>query len=456
MSSRRWLAILARTAAIWSVIVAQQRPGECPALGSPHAWLIWVVGLLAYLTAVLHRTSFGVSGLAAAARFEASPATLSGFVVLQLVVYAALQVPVGLLLDRYGSRRLIAGGALVMAAGQLLLALSTSLTFAYTARVLVGAGDALTFISVLRLVGAWFPVRRVPLVTQLTGIVGQLGQVLSAVPLVALLHGPGWSVAFGSAAGMGVVVAVLVLVVVRDAPAGASSTGIDLRPADVPALVRAAWSHPGTRLGFFTHLGTQFSGTVFALLWGVPYLISGQGLSTGQASALLTLLVLAGIVAGPVIGELTARHPLRRSWLVLTIIGVTAATWTAVLAQPGRAPVWLLVILVLVLAIGGPGSLIGFDYARTFNPSRRMGTAQGMVNVGGFAASLLVVQAIGLVLGATGGYTPAAFRLAWLAQYPVWLLAVVGVLVTRRQARAVLAAEGVRVPPLREALRRRR
>lgn len=167
-------------------------------MGSPHAWLIWVVGLLAYITAVLHRTSFGVSGLAAAARFEASPATLSGFVVLQLVVYAALQVPVGLLLDRYGSRRLIAGGALVMAAGQLLLALSTSLTLAYTARV-----------------------------------------------------------------------------------------------------------------------------------------------------------------------------------------------------------------------------LIAFDYARTFNPSSRMGTAQGMVNVGGFVASLLVVQAIGLVLGATGGYTPAAFRLAWLAQYPV-------------------------------------
>lgn len=425
-------------------------------MGSPHAWLIWVVGLLAYITAVLHRTSFGVSGLAAAARFEASPATLSGFVVLQLVVYAALQVPVGLLLDRYGSRRLIAGGALVMAAGQLLLALSTSLTLAYTARVLVGAGDALTFISVLRLVGAWFPVRRVPVVTQLTGIVGQLGQVLSAVPLVALLHGPGWSVAFGSVAGMGAVVAVLVLAVVRDAPAGASSTGLDLRPADVPGLVRAAWSHPGTRLGFFTHLGTQFSGTVFALLWGVPYLISGQGLSTGQASALLTLLVLAGIVAGPVIGEVTARHPLRRSWLVLTIIAVTAAVWTAVLAQPGRAPLWLLIVLVLVLAIGGPGSLIAFDYARTFNPSSRMGTAQGMVNVGGFVASLLVVQAIGLVLGATGGYTPAAFRLAWLAQYPVWLLAVVGVLVTRRQARAVLAAEGVRVPPLRGALRCRR
>lgn len=421
------------------------------------AWIVWGVGVLAYVTAVLHRTSFGVSGLDAAARFHASPGSLGGFIVLQLVVYAALQVPVGLLLDRFGSRRLIAAGALVMAAGQLLLALTTALPLAYAARVLVGAGDALTFISVLRLVGAWFPVRRVPVVTQLTGIVGQLGQVLSAVPLVALLHGPGWSAAFSSCAALGVLVVVLVLVAVRDAPPGAVASGVDLRPGDVSALVRAAWSHPGTRLGFFTHLGTQFSGTVFALLWGVPYLVNGQGLSAGQASVLLTVLVLAGIVAGPVIGELTARHPLRRSWLVLTIIGVTATVWTVVLAQPGRSPLWLLVVLVLVLAVGGPGSLIGFDYARTFNPSHRMGTAQGMVNVGGFLASLLVVQAIGIVLGAAGGYTGEAFRLAWLVQYPVWAVAVLGVLITRRKARRVLLAEdGVRVPPLREVLRRGR
>ena len=62
-------------------------------------------------------------------------------------------------------------------------------------------GDAMTFISVLRLVAAWFAPRQVPLVTQLTGMVGQGGQILSAIPLVALLHGPGWTPAFLSAAG---------------------------------------------------------------------------------------------------------------------------------------------------------------------------------------------------------------------------------------------------------------
>src|SRR6185437_10000171 len=115
-------------------------------------WLIWVVGLAAYMVGVMQRTSFGVAGLDAAARFAAPPAVLSGFVVLQLLVYASLQVPAGVLLDRFGAKRLVAAGAVVMASGQLLLAVATGLPLAVAARVLVGAGDALTFISVLSVV----------------------------------------------------------------------------------------------------------------------------------------------------------------------------------------------------------------------------------------------------------------------------------------------------------------
>ena len=89
-------------------------------------WIVWSVALIAYLVGVMHRTSFGVAGLDAAHRFSATPAALSGFVVLQLLVYAVLQVPVGLLLDRFGGRAMVAAGALTMAAGQLLLALAGS------------------------------------------------------------------------------------------------------------------------------------------------------------------------------------------------------------------------------------------------------------------------------------------------------------------------------------------
>src|SRR4029077_891715 len=164
---------------------------------------VWATGLLAYIVAVLDRTTLGVSGLDAADRFGASPSVLSTFVVLQVIVYAGAQVPAGLLLDRFGSKALIVAGAALMATGQLVLAFTESLPAAIAARAVLGLGDAVTFISVLRLVPLWFPSRQVPVVTQLTGICGQLGQVLSAIPFFGLLTDPGWPVAYVSVPARG-------------------------------------------------------------------------------------------------------------------------------------------------------------------------------------------------------------------------------------------------------------
>jgi MFS family permease len=402
------------------------------------AWVVWSAGLLAYVVAVLDRTTFGVAGLDAAARFAASPAMLSAFVVLQLVVYAGAQIPAGVLLDRFGSRAMILTGGVLMVAGQLTLAFTESLPAAIAARAVVGLGDAFTFISVLRLVPHWFPPRRVPLVSQLTGISGQLGQVLSAVPFFAVLGDAGWTAAFAAVAIFGVVSMILTLLLVRNAPPGVA---VDDPPTDLRALltsVKTVWLRPGTRLGFFSHMGTQFSVTVFALMWGVPYLTAAQGVSRDWAGSLLIVSVISAVVAGVVIGVLTGRHPHRRSWLVLGIIASNAVVWTVVLALGEPAPHWLLVVLVVVISVGGPGSVVGFDFARTFNPRSTLGTAQGAVNMGGFLASLLVMYAMGLVIGAHGGYSFDAFRLAWCVQYVVWTFAVVGILITRRKARATI------------------
>jgi MFS family permease len=195
---------------------------------------------------------------------------------------------------------------------------------------------------------------------------------------------------------------------------------------------------------------------VFSLLWGVPYLVSAQGLSPSEAGGLVSLFVVCAILIGPVIGVLTMRHPLRRSWLVLGIIAADVTVWTAVLTFSGPAPRWLLVVLVIVLAAGGPGSVVGFDIARTSNPSPNLGVAQSIVNLGGFLASLLVLATMGAVLDLLGGFTPEAFRVAWLVQYPLWLLATVGVLITRGKARRLDAERGVVPRPLREVVTARR
>jgi MFS family permease len=414
--------------------------------------IVWSVGLLGYVLAVLQRTSFGVAGLDAADRFGVSPAALSAFVFLQIAVYMAAQIPGGLLVDRLGARAVLVLASTLLAAGQLVLAFAPSLPVAVLARLLVGAGDGVILVAVLALVPRWFEARRVPLATQLTTIFSQVGQILSAVPFVALLHSAGWSPAFGTAAAASAIAAGLALAVVRNAPGGAWRPAPSLSLREIGGQLGAVWRRPGTRLGFFGHMGTQFSMMVFCLLWGVPYLVTAQGLSPGSAGALISLFVVATIVIGPVVGLLTMRHPLRRSWLVLGIIAADVVVWTAVLAFPGPAPRWLLVVLVVVLAAGGPGSVVGFDIARTANPSTNLGLAQSIVNLGGFTASLVVLAAMGGVMNALGGFTPDAFRIAWLVQYPVWAFAVACIVVTRRSARRLDAARGVVPRPLREVL----
>ena len=69
---------------------------------SRQAWTIWVVGLLVYMLAVFHRSSLAVAGLAAADRFDIGASALATFTMLQLLVYAGMQIPVGLLVDRFG------------------------------------------------------------------------------------------------------------------------------------------------------------------------------------------------------------------------------------------------------------------------------------------------------------------------------------------------------------------
>jgi MFS family permease len=425
-------------------------PADTPV--ASRAALVWAVGMLGYVLAVMQRTTFGVAGLDAADRFGISPATLSAFVFLQVAVYIAAQLPGGLLVDRWGARTVLVLGSALLAGGQLLLAFAPALPFVVLARVVVGAGDAVMFVAVLGLIPRWFATRRVPLVTQLTGILGQIGQILSAVPFLALLHTHGWSTAFGAAAATSMLAAALTLAVVRNGPRGTWAPAPAVPAREIARQVRDVWRRPGTRLGFFGHMGTQFSMMVFSLLWGVPYLMSAQGLSSAEAGGLVTLFVVCAILIGPVIGFLTGRHPLRRSWLVLGIIAADVTVWSVVLALPGTAPRGLLVLLVVVLAAGGPGSVVGFDIARTSNPAPNLGLAQSIVNLGGFLASLLVLATMGTVLEALGGFTPDAFRVAWLVQYPVWLFAVVGIVVTRRKARRIDAARGVVPRPIREVV----
>jgi len=415
-------------------------------LARRRALAVWAAAVAVYILAVFHRTSLSVAGLVAVDRFDISASQLAVFTMVQLLVYAAMQIPVGVFLDRIGPRRMLTGGLILMTGGQLAFAMVSAYGPALGARVLVGMGDAMVFASVLRLVASWFAPARNPLVTQATGMFGQLGAIAAAVPMSAALATLGWSTAFTLTAGLGVVLGLVLFLVVRDAPASQVKAEPPVRLAVVAEGLKSSWAQPGTRLGLWTHFTTMSSVTAMVLLWGYPFFVQGEGLSGSEAGLLLTLATVASLISGPLIGSLVARRPFHRSSVVLIVIAAIVTMWTLVLAWPGSAPVWLLAALMLSLGVGGPASMVGFDFARTFNPPHRLGGATGIVNQGGFIASLLLIVAIGIVLdvaspGSGSSYSPDAFKIAMATQYLVWTLGVVQILRYRRRARLQLAAE---------------
>lgn len=433
-------------------------------MNSRRAWLVVSVATFAYVIAVMQRSSIGIATVDATERFNVQAAVLSTLAVTQLIVYAALQIPVGVVLDRIGPRPLILCGALLMAAGQFTLALSVEIGPAIIGRMLVGAGDAMTFISVGRLAAGWFDGRRLPLLMQLIGTIGALGQLLSAVPLAALLHSSGWTPAYLSAASLSVLAGILVLVVVSNRPDAAPLTGpIAVSSAPLRNLKEAV-RRPGTQLGFWSHFVTQSSATMLSLLWGFPFLSVGLGYGPTGAAALLTVIVATAVITGPILGVLTARYPFRRSNVVLGIVTAMGISWGILLAWPGQPPLWFVILHLVIIGVGGPGSLIGLDFARTFNPSRSLGSATGIVNVGGFLACFVMMLLVGLVLDlidrANGGsgvpaelYALDSFRVAFLVQYVVVGIGVGFLLHARHRTRRRLHEdEGIRVAPLWVAL----
>lgn len=400
--------------------------------GGRRAAAVWSIGVAVYFVAVIFRTSLGVAGLDAADRFHVNASALATFSLLQLLVYAGMQIPVGLMVDRLGTKKVLTLGAVLFTAGQLGFALSPTYGMALAARALLGCGDALTFISVLRLGTRWFPARQGPVMAQLAGLVGMAGNLVSTLVLAPVLHGAGWVPAFAGSSVAGLIVLVPLVLFLRDHPEGhepppvASGGGGFVR-----RQIADSWKEPGTRLGLWVHFTTQFPAMVFLLLWGMPFLVEAQGLARTTAAGLLTLVVASNMAFGLVYGQLIGRRQSARIPLALGTVALTAALWASVLAWPGaRAPLWLLITLCVVLGTCGPASMIGFDFARPANPAERQGTASGITNMGGFIASMTTLLAVGVLLDATGDN----YRIAFSWVFAVELLGTAQILRLRRAA----------------------
>jgi MFS family permease len=341
----------------------------------------------------------------------------------------------------------------------MLFALAPSYPTALLARALLGCGDAMTFISVLRFVAVRFSPHRYASLIALTSVMGTVGNVLATLPLSLALERFGWASSFAGAATLSLVAAVAVWALLDDRtvapPKLRNAAQVRQGVRAVTKRVRSSWGLPGTRMGFWVHFASMSTATAFGVLWGQPYLVKGVGLSTGAAGAVLMVGVLASAVFSPWLGWFIGRRPSWRVVVALVVCAVTVVGWSVVaLALSDAPPQWFVVALYIVTMLGGPASLVAFAVARDYNAQRIVGTASGVVNVGGFVATVVVALGFGEMLNLLGGTTAHNLRFALLVPIAVQLFGSIRVIVWDRRVRAhVLARQGagerVPVPVLR-------
>jgi MFS family permease len=368
---------------------------------------------------------------------------LATLAVFQLIVYAAMQIPVGILVDRFGAKVLLVVGAAIMAAGQLTVAFAPSLEIAVVGRMLVGMGDSFTFISMIRMINGWYSGAKASKLQQYVSTAGQTGQFFSAVPFWFMLENLGWEPAFSiMAAASLLVVLLLIAFTSNEAEEGKKKT-------HAVNSLKEAWAQlvenvriPGIRMSFWTHFTTQPTTTSVGLLWAVPYLVTGQGQKLEFVAFILTAMVGFGFITGPIIAEVCARAPQHRTRLVYSVVWLTVLAWVVLLAMPEKSPSWLLLICFLVISIGGPASMVAFDFSKDFVPKQSLGSANGFANVGGFLATLVMMYLTGLVIDllydpASGidRYNLESFRWGFAAQF---IVIAIGLFFFRKESRKAL------------------
>ena len=404
-----------------------------------------------YFFAVLHRTSLGVAGVQAEHRFHVGPGALSVFVFLQLGVYAAMQVPTGLLVDRFGPRRLLIAASLIMGSAQLVFASVPAYPAALVARAVLGCGDALTFISVLRFTATHFSAKRYPLLITLTSALGTLGNVVATLPLAALLRHVGWQTTFTAAALLSCVTALAVVAFVPGTAESSDAEPVQWRQTFSRDL-RAVLALPGTRMGFWVHFSSMCLATAFGVLWGGVYLQKAVGFSSEGAGAVLMACVIGAAVASPVLGNAIGRRPAVRVPISLIICSVTLLGWVVSLTVLGDHPPRAYVVaLFIVMFLGGPASMAAFAIARDYNKASTLGSASGVVNVGGFVATIVIALGIGIALDAQGGTSAHTLRYAVIVGLLVQAFGVWRVFVwyLRVRSQALTAQARGQTPPVR-------
>ncbi len=356
------------------------------------AWAAFALGCLCFGYAFLQRVAPSVMTEELMRDFSVGGAALGSLTAFYFYAYAGMQLPIGVLIDRFGPRRPMAAAMALCTLASLLFVFSDSILVASLARGLIGGAVAFCYVGTMTIAAHWFPARHFPLMVGLLMATGMLGAVSGQAPLRLMVDAVGWR---DTVLTVGLAAAALALglfLVLRDRPERRKTDGRVFAGIGHVLKRRDTWA--------CAILGTTMAAPMlaFAGLWAVPWLVQVHGYARPEAAASASLVFIGWGVSGPVYGWLSGRFGRRKPLLYAGIaLSVGGLAGLMLLPAPTATPAAIAGFLVM-LGIGGSAMVLAFPLVREANRPSDAGSALGFVNMCVVASGAVFQPLIGYLL----------------------------------------------------------
>ncbi|MBA2657697.1 MAG: MFS transporter [Tatlockia sp.] len=360
------------------------------------AWSICALGAMYYSYEYFLRISPSVMEYALRDHFNLS-ATGFGFLsAFYYYAYVPLQIPVGVLLDRYGPRLLITLACLICVIGTFIFAGTQTFWIAAMGRFLVGFGSAFAFVGVLKLATIWLPEDKLAMVSGLAAALGTVGAMIGDNLLGTLVIKIGWRETVNLTAFFGIGLSILLWFGIRDKRSHQRRSGtvanFTKSMIDLGIIVRNKQIWINGMFGCLVYLPT----TVFAELWGIPYLKHAHGLSQHAADFSNSLLFLGFTIGAPLMGYISDKMKRRKLPMFLGASGA-AIIMMMLLYLPGLT-VGGIDALMFSLGILYSSQCIVFAVGRELSPNEAAGTAMATTNMIVMLGAMFLQPMVGKLL----------------------------------------------------------
>ncbi|MES2141346.1 MAG: MFS transporter [Pseudomonadota bacterium] len=312
--------------------------------------------------------------------------------------YTPMQLPAGLLYDRFGPRRLITLAVLVCATGALLFGTTPSVFMASVGRFFMGIGSSFSFIGALLLVSRWFPPHYFALLTGLVQLMSSVGAIAGQVPLAKAISHWGWRSTIISLSIAGVFLALFIWAIVRDSPETVSQRKkfqCSPKKSELKRLQQVCNNRQTWLIALYS-FAIWAPITAFAALWGIPFLVANYGISTEAASKACAMIWLGIGIGSPLLGWISDTIKSRSIPLSFSaFLGIFSIT--LIIYGPHLSIVWLYLTLFIV-GLAASGQALSFGVVKDNNPPSVVGTAIGFNNTAVVAGGALFQPLIGILL----------------------------------------------------------